>query len=319
MNLERIQINLREMLALLLQMSPNQQLSSMLLVLGFLLILNLISSALYEATRAWFWVSPLLIVALIGIAFGWLWLRPRQSLPHPTTGEKPDAYPGLILFLSLFQARADQQKSTSAIGDWRRSELQAALAQPVIDWPTVLARFEHSNMQPALSAIRHHAQAGLLKHIWLISTQDEIPLAGKKGQEGSCHLAPLFAKILTHPQGFAYNMTIHHADPLLQIPADDVGAAYAAVEYVFGTAAPQAGLAPYQVIADITGGRATMSGGMVLACAPCDWAMQYTTTARDPAQRGPGDTPVPLRIRVDARQILQRALQSVGEKLDLST
>ncbi len=319
MSVESIKINLRETLALLLQMSPNQQLSSMILVLCFVLILNLISSALYDATRAWFWITPLLILALIVVAFGWVWLRPRQPLPHPTTGEKPDNYPGLILFLSLFQSRADQQQPAPAAADWRRSDLVAALAQPVIDWPTVLARFEHSNMQPALAAIRYHAQAGVLQHIWLISTEDEPPLADKKGQEGSWQLAPLFAKILTHDQGFAYNVTVHHTDAVLQIPADNVGAAYAAVEYVFMTAAPQVGLAPTQVIADITGGRATMSGGMILACAPCDWAMQYTTTARDPAQRGPGATPVPLRIRVDARQVLQRALQAAGNKLDLST
>jgi hypothetical protein len=102
---------------------------------------------------------------------------------------------------------------------------------------------------------------------------------------------------------------------MLVVVPDDIGPTYEAVNYVYTQAAPRAGLHPYQVIADITGGRATMTAGMILACAPRGYPLQYTSTLVDPATKEAGERPQPQRLHVDTRAVLRHALEAVNARL----
>jgi hypothetical protein len=311
----RFQLGLGNALSTLFQMDRNQQLRSMVLILMTAFLMELASNALYEALALPIWFTPLLFVLLILGAILWFsWRHVQLPAPNPpaTLDELP-CYPGLILFLSLFNSRGDQQRSGISLPTWRQVELEAAMKAPVIDWPTIIDRFTHSNMQPALTAIQHHLSDGTLKHIWLISTSDLKDRTGTIIQPGSRTLAPLFTKIIR--EGCGWNVTVHYEDPALVVPPNDTTATYKAVEYIFVHASLQIGLNPSAIIADFTGGRAPMTAGMVLACAPRSWAMQYTTTDRDPAMLGPTDEPIPVGVDVKVLDLLLSALETIRRRV----
>jgi hypothetical protein len=313
---DRIQRNLAHIMAHMLQMSPNQQLRSMVLVLVFLLLVNMASSAILEVLDLPPGLTLLLLPLLLVLILAWnVWRSPRRppEVP-PKTGEPPEPHPGMIFFLSLFQSSGNKQVAGLGGEDWRREQLARALETSALGWPIIIERFEKSNMRPLLEAVRHHSQGGTLKHVWLISTLDIKGTDGKVIQEGSEHLAPLIEKVMRG--GLRFETSFHHEDPRLKVPSWDVTAAYKAVEYVYTVATQQAGLLPDEVIGDLTGGRVPMTGGMILACAPRGWKMQYTTTDRDPAQKGPGDRPVPVGIVVDAGEIRRRALEALYMEME---
>ena len=309
--IERFQISLRNSLALLLQMEPNQQIWSMVVVFLFIILINAASNALYEALNLSIWVTPLvLLVVVFGMVFYGSHRLPQTLQPAPPfTGPQPQPHAGLVIFLSLFNSRGDQQSDELRDRDWRRKDLQKAIDDPNIGWPHIIDRFTHSNMRPAIEAIRHHMKDKTLRHVWLISTADLVSPDGEAIQEGSHHLAPLFARVIK--DGFRWDVTFHHVDPQLCVQPYELRDSYQAVEYVFSQAVQQVNLHPEHIIADPTSGRVPMSGGMILACAPRNWTMQYTTTDRDPAQQGPGDTPIPLTLHVDAKDLWLCALQAV--------
>ena len=313
---DRIQRNLARIMANLLQMSPNQQLRSMVLVLMFLLLVNMASSAVLELLALPPWLTLLLLPLLLVLVLAWNVWRPSRQLPEipPKTGAPPEPHPGMIFFLSLFQSSGNKQVVGLGGEDWRREHLAEALERSDLGWPIIIERFEKSNMRPLLEAVRHHSQGGRLKHVWLVSTMDIKAADGKVIQEGSEHLAPLVEKVMR--DGLRFGASFHYEDPGLIVPSWDATAAYKAVEYVYTTAAPQLGLSPAEVIGDLTGGRVPMTGGMILACAPRGWKMQYTTTDRDPAQKGPGDQPVPVGIVVDAGEIRRRALEAIYTEME---
>jgi hypothetical protein len=310
----RFQLGLGNALAALFQMERNQQLRSMFLILLTAFLMELASNALYEALALPIWVTPLILVLLLVAAVFWFSWRPIpiHKPDPPRSAEKLATYPGLILFLSIFHSRGDQQREGVVLPTWRQHELETVLNAPTVDWPAVIDRFTHSNMQPALAAIQHHLSDGTLKHVWLISTAD-LTRQGEIIQPGSRHLAPLFAKILR--EGCRWDVTIHYEDPALVVPPADTTGTYKAVEYIFEEAAIRVGLDPSAVIADFTGGRAPMTAGMVLACAPRNWAMQYTTTDRDPAMRGPSEDPIPVGVNVQAQDLLLCALDAVRRRV----
>lgn len=316
--LERIQRNLAYVMAHLLQMSPNQQLGWMIAVLVFLLVVNMASNALLDVLKLSPLFTLLLLPLLLAILLAWNGWRSLRTpdVPEPSTGDRPAPHPGLILMLGLFNSAGNKQRPGLAGADWRRKQLAEAVNAPAPDWPLIIERFEHSNMQPALEAIRHHSTDGILQHIWLIATDDLKTREGQVVQEGSKHLAPLFEKVIK--EGFGFEAQIHYQDPQLTVSPYDVTATYRAVEHIYAVAAQQVGLLPSQVIADLTGGRVPMTGGMILACAPRGWRMQYTTTDRDPVKQGPGDQPAPLEIKVDVRSIQRCSLEALYGELSLA-
>lgn len=314
--LESLSENLRATLSLLLQMDHRTQLRSMLLVLLFLFLANMASNAIYEALNLAWWVTPTALVAIVLLAvagFGW---QRRQIRPPalPRTGSLPAPHQGMLWCLSLFNAQSVRQANGDRGQTWRRGELEAALAADPVDWPLVIERCTHSNLQPAIEALCHHRAGGGGRHLWLVTTCDLTNGKGKVVQEGSRHLAPLVKRVLQ--EGLQWDVQVHFADPRLNVPPYDTAAAYAAAEYVFEEAARECGLAAEDVVADLTGGRVPTTSGIVLACAPRNWAMEYTTTDRDPVLPEPGETPQPLAIEVDAETLWWTALDAMHSKVD---
>lgn len=295
-----------------MQMTPNRRTGWVLAAFIFLLLAGMLPNAVTEIVDVSPWLILLLLAGIILIPFAWMSFRDifRSYAVPVRTGDRPAPHPGLILFLSLFSSRGDKQKKGMAGKDWRLSELESMLDSPDVDWPLIIERFEHSNMQPALEAVRYHAQDDTLQHVWLITTLDLKTSEGEVRQTGSHNLAPVFKRILN--EGFAFNVSFHWAAPELKVPTYDVEASYEAIQYVYTEAAPEYGLKPSQVMADLTGGRVPMTGGMLLYCAPRGYAMQYTTTDRDPAKRDSGDVPVPLAIEVNTWELRRSTLEAAA-------
>ncbi|GAB4463542.1 MAG: hypothetical protein Kow00120_30000 [Anaerolineae bacterium] len=59
------------------------------------------------------------------------------------------------------------------------------------------------------------------------------------------------------------------------LPEPSVRCAYEAVRAIYAERAPEVGMAPHDVIADITGGLKPLTAGMVLACTEFGWPMSY--------------------------------------------
>lgn len=308
---------LQRAIVVLANLDPRLRLRAALLVLLFSLALNLFSNALYDLLVGWWWWLALGVpILLILVSLAVLALNERmQPATAPRTGAKPATFPGLILMLGIYRSEIKDEIPPV----WTFKELQHALSQPDVDWTMVRRRIETSNLQPALEAIRYHSHDRTLQQLWLLSTKDLVDAVNADGTEkvkqpGSCHLAPLFARSLR--EAFAYDFSIYYDNPKLSVSPYDVTEIYHAVESIFEEEAPVAGLSSDQVIADLTGGRVTLTTGMVLACAPRGWAMQYTSTDHDPATGGPAKHLIPLRIDVNVQDILRRALEARRQQLD---
>jgi len=310
---DRIRRNLSLVLSQALQLPSEQQFSWLIIALLFLIVLDLFSSGLTQWLNLPPWAGVLLLpisILLLLLWNGWSSRSQSPPPPPPEIGEPPPPHAGLILMLGLFNSRGDQQPAGFMDKTWRLSELAEAIERvdaKKLTWPQVIERFENSNMRPALEAINHHYHNQTLKHVWLIGTRDSVAPNGKK-QLGSQHLAPLFKRVLA--DGIGMKVQFHHDDEVLRVDADKVAPTYEAVERVFTKLALTENLTAEHVIADITGGRVPMSGGMILACAPRGWKMEYTSTVRDPAKGGVGDRPIPQMLDVDPEAIRYCAMEA---------
>ena len=307
-----VQRYLHNALAILLQIDPAQRISVILIILAFLYALNLSSSVLYQALSGSLWgVLGMALAPLIPFALILLWLsssaRRRQAAEEPRlTSLAP--YPGLIWMVSIFHARV-----TDHAGKEERytiDDLQRALATSPIDYTMIKTMVESpsSNLRPLIATIRHHQANHTLQHLWLISTADQAQ------QLGSYHLAPLIKQLLH--QVYCYtHINVYWDDPQLIVHPHQVTDTYRAVHYIFQHDAVRLGLTPSEIIADITGGRVPMSCGMILACTPNDWPLEFTSTEFDPATNHKPDTPLPMKIAVDQRTVLRQTLDAAGRRL----
>jgi hypothetical protein len=308
MSLQMIRRQMRNALILLLQIEPQQQLIFALFLLLFLIALNVASNAasnLLATVSDWLLLlSPLLLFVIFVL---WLLIQQRRvALPRdPTLDPDLGHYPGLVAMLGIFNDRSGQP--------WKLANLKAALEEKSPDWGAVLAHAEYSNLQPLLEAVRHHDRDGELRHLWLISTLDLKKPDGNEIQ-GSHALAPLVERIIQHV--CSQHVAVYREDKELIVAPDDVTPTYRALTYIYGVEAPRVGLHPYQIIADITGARATMTAGMILACAPRGFPLQYTSTLADPATKEENDRPQPQRLQIDTYGLLRHALQAVDQRLD---
>lgn len=310
---------LQKAIVVLANLDPRLRLTVAVVVLLFSLALSIFANALYDLLRPYPWVVLGLPFLLLLGSLTILAMRERlQPASAPRITQKPKTYPGLIVMLSIYRSHefADQPDQPSCV--WTLADLQNALAQPTVDWASVCQRITHSNLQPAMAAISYHSHDQRLRHLWLLSTKDLTAGINDDGsdkvkQTGSHHLAPLLARTLK--EGFGYDLRIYHDDSQLRVSPYDISEIYKAVEAIYEVDATVVGLSPDQVIADLTGGRATLTAGMVLACAPRGWAMQYTSTDHDPATGGVADTLIPLRIDVNVSDILRRALETRRSEL----
>lgn len=318
--MQSIQRYVHNALATLLQIDPAQRISILLIILCFLVALNLCSSVIYTALmnqplgNLLMVVSPLLTIV---VAVYWLaQLARRTPTPQEPQLAQPPAHTGMIWMLSIFGASVTLPNGSSrrfAIDD-----LRAAFATPTPDLALIEQMVEapHSNLRPLLSAIRHHRAHTQLKHLWLIATDDlPNPFGNESVQRGSKHLRPLVKRLLSEVYPHV-DLTIHDDDPQLIVHPHQVNDTYRAVQYIMQRDAPRLGLTPGEIIADITGGRVPMSCGMILACAPNDWHLQFTSTDFDPATNTRPERPIPMQISVDLSTVLRQTLDATGRRLN---
>lgn len=313
--LRSVSRQIQSALVVLLQVDPQQQLVIGVFVFLFVVAINIASNAasnlLADLPE---WLLLLAPAPVFGVFALWLAAQRRsERAPHdPELTTELGEYPGLIAMLGIFRSPGDPKGEGAAARPWQIEQLRAALDAEEPDWRVILDHVDNSNLQPLLQAIRHHDHNGQLRRLWLIATADvKRPDAV---QQGSRLLAPLVEKIVV--RGLGHNVVCHYGEPPLIVPPDDIGATYRAVNYIYEQAAPQVGLRPYQVIADITGARATMTSGMILACAPRGYPLQYTSTIVDPAAKETNELPTPQRLRIDTRGILRHALEAVDARLE---
>jgi hypothetical protein len=134
-----------------------------------------------------------------------------------------------------------------------------------------------------LIALQHHSTWSVgerLRHCWILVTPDAAE---------ACDRLALRVPEL----GYAIEL---HRVPLANASVENT---YRAVEMIYQVAAPEVGLAPPQIIADLTGGQKPMSAGMVLACLPYGRALEYIESDYDPSGKLIDGSQRVLRAGVD--------------------
>lgn len=194
------------------------------------------------------------------------------------------------------------------------------------DWKRLEEAAQQSNFDVPLQAIRYHLREGSLRHVWLICTDDgkdeqgEVILDdhGDPKSPGSWRLAHYLEKFVNE---FPIQMSapwtggtsvrpgrvqFHYhggGDPKWQYVVHPFGEecvrnVFEAVNFIFDKEVGLTELEPEQIICDFTGGRATHTIGMVLACLPSRRRIQYTSSHQTAAGTYVG-RPRPTEIRVD--------------------
>jgi len=122
-------------------------------------------------------------------------------------------------------------------------------------------------------AIQYHQPA--LQHCWLLVTPEMQPQA----QAAMGHFPNV--RFAIHPIPDRYNTQ----------------ACYQDVRHIYERDALRLGIAPQEIIADITGGTKPMTMGMIVASLEGGFAIEHVPTAYDVAGRPTGPLP-PIEIRV---------------------
>ena len=316
-------------LALLLGLGPEERTIAVVLAAAGVVTLNWFSNAtltLLEGPARWnlqFWIALLGLPAVLIIFFlmtrrAWHRLG-VQTAPAVTAGARHAPSEGIIVFLSTFTTFANKLPAERRGENWRSEDLLSALTTDSPDWLRILDHVQASNMQTPLEAIRHHLEAGTLRHVWLLATRDMVDDTGKIVRGGSHALAPAFERIVR--EGLRWRgVQLHHCGehPGLLVAPYDVQSLFEAVDRVYREEASKAGLRPTAVTADITGGTVTMTAGMLLASVLFSRPVQFTAAESDPTAGKPLDRPTPFAIRVDEgalRRLIFRHL-AAGENAD---
>ena len=139
-----------------------------------------------------------------------------------------------------------------------------------------LARPEDS---PAAAAIRYHLEHGTLQHVWLIASDEGVPVA-----EALREL-------------YGHQVVIHFVLPPIHNILD-IGETFEAAVRVAGEL-PALGLSTGEVIADYTGATSPMSVGLALAALRSGFAMEFMS-------RLEGSASVPLQTDLQGGWRLDR-------------
>ena len=134
------------------------------------------------------------------------------------------------------------------------------------------------------AGLDHHLSS--LTHCWILATPESAETAaalfGEYGRQVEIRFGPDYI-----------------------VDAEEFEPAYAITRRILRQEAPEAGLGPTDIIADITGGTKPMTAGMAMACIACKTPMQYIKAQRDASGKviwGAWGTP----IQVDASFISLR-------------
>lgn len=198
--------------------------------------------------------------------------------------------------LSTFTTFANKLPPGRQNEKWSGADLLAALDRPAPDWRQILDHVQASNMQVPLEAVAHHAQDGRLRHVWLLTTDDTKDGQGNV-RVGSRHLGAAFKRVVR--EGLKLKVEVHCDDPTLIVLPYNVQSTYDAVNHIFEEEAGRANLSEADIIGDITAGTATMSAGVLLACALLQRPLQYTAALVEPIHGRPLDKPHCYAIQID--------------------
>lgn len=248
-----------------------QRIAMALAGLSFGLLSSIFSDWL--ADQGFFLLPWLGVVAIIsGLASAIFFLRKpvgvEVAIRSPQTIRSPEeaeqyARRGFIGFTPLY--RPNPGTAAAALSAAERAEAVAALDFERLE-------LEASNLYPTIRAITGHASR--LEHCWLLATSG-------RNVSGSLLYAPLLAAYLHQKKGLKCKFYYGAA---YSISLDDdalvLSKTYDQVQRVFEQAA-RLGLAPRELVADITTGVRSMTLGMVLACLSGDQDVEFVGSHYD--------------------------------------
>ena len=206
----------------------------------------------------------LLVVGLLGDVTYDLLTAPADSL---SIAWRPLVAALILTGLAYLLYRHDRQRGRVV----RAMVDESRLAPPHagLIWLFGPGQFEH-----LVFALKHHQRGGGAAHCWLVMQEDFPPVKERFGAL-SQQLAEERVTTRLHP---------------VYVRQPDVQAAYEAVREVFEREAAEEGLAPEEIIADITGGTKPLTAGMVLAALTASGALEYVESERDAEGRPIEDT-----------------------------
>lgn len=229
-------------------------------------------------------LALLFVPALAGIWYLYDRRRMRQkvaSTRFPVDREPPNPSKGLILLLSPYSTfdvelkcnRTQLQQAMQHICDTDSAQLTDA------DFDTI--GLQNSNLQPQIKAIQYHLAPGVLRDVWLLTTQsyDDEQMSGEiteyRRVDGSDTAAMILKKYLER-QPDTVRYTIHSGSDF-SVKEWDYSQIWQLAEQIFRTS----GYKNEVMIADITGGTKMMSIALAMACLPPKRRMQYMDAERD--------------------------------------
>ena len=125
------------------------------------------------------------------------------------------------------------------------------------------------------AGLDHHLSS--LTHCWILATPESAETAaalfGEYGRQVEIRFGPDYI-----------------------VDAEEFEPAYAITRRILRQEAPEAGLGPTDIIADITGGTKPMTAGMAMACIACKTPMQYIKAQRDASGKVIWDDGVPIQV-----------------------
>lgn len=197
--------------------------------------------------RGWAW-SLAVLVLLVGVLGLWLGWR-RARVPSSYHLEPPPPRRGLIVALSPFNARGAGIKNLEDL----RARLERGLT------PADEAEIGRTNWGPLYVAARHHAP--VLERCWILCSS---------GVTEQFEIARALVEAIVRAAGRS-DVTVMKRDLR---DASDIAVAVEAVEAAFREAR-RARLKDDDLVADMTGGTAAVSAGMVLATLPAGRRLEY--------------------------------------------
>jgi hypothetical protein len=126
------------------------------------------------------------------------------------------------------------------------------------------------SLELPLVAIRHHVNGDdgeALRHCWVLLTP-------------AVRQASVFQQFQERVEELGYDVRLHPVD----LHAETAEETCQAVSQIYSKDARMSDidLRPKQIIVDITGGNKPMSVGVVMACLPNDWPLEYIVSQRNP-------------------------------------
>jgi hypothetical protein len=202
----------------------------------------------------WFTLIIAVLVTLTGLTLLW-WVESRAARARRSYhGEPPARARGLILSLSTFNGRDSKLTDPHALDDRLRAGILTAADE---------AEIARTNWGPLYIAVRHHAPT--LEHCWLLYSM---------GKKGSCEQLEVAKRLIQQVVAAAGRGAVEvHPEPVADV-SDPARVAHL-VDEIYDRAVRRFDLRPEEIVADITGGTAAMSAGMMIAVLPENRRMQY--------------------------------------------